>query len=353
MDKDSNSYVVVGLGDTHCDAEPESVYHSHYDESNRWAEIQHQEFRRNGEMWRTRCPRLLGASATLARDLGAAFLLQTGDVIQGDCDDAPTHRKMLGDCIGLLRKPYPAGLPFLTVLGNHDIRGKGAREVYLDFASEFIAREIAALPGAKPRRGGVAYPVFSFSFHGDLWIFCDFENNDLQPVIDAVESGGGARHVFLVTHGPFTTPDDGSFRWRLGGRREADGLRPRLYEALSRRHAIVISGHTHYTSYYRHSNSFGGFCEFTATSVWSRPELGEEGDVFTTVDGYGAFSMPKFEGERLEDFKSQLGFFRPGLREYYWSMAAGHFAIAISDTSVGVDFFAGDSVVATRHFEMI
>ena len=53
-ERPTSRYAVSILGDTHYDAEPESVYHSHYDETNKWAKIQHQEFVRNGEMWRTR-----------------------------------------------------------------------------------------------------------------------------------------------------------------------------------------------------------------------------------------------------------------------------------------------------------
>lgn len=71
-------YSVAVLGDTHYDAESESVYHSHYDESNKWAKVQHEEFRRNGGMWRERCPRLLEASAGLARGADTAFVLQLG-----------------------------------------------------------------------------------------------------------------------------------------------------------------------------------------------------------------------------------------------------------------------------------
>ena len=33
------AYTVAVLGDTHFDAAPESVYHSHYDESNRYAKV--------------------------------------------------------------------------------------------------------------------------------------------------------------------------------------------------------------------------------------------------------------------------------------------------------------------------
>jgi len=162
---DGGAYGVAILGDTHYDAEPESVYHSHYDESNRWAKVQHAEFRRNGEMWRGRCKRLLEASGRLAAERPTDFVLQLGDLVQGDCDDVPTHGRMLTDCMCLFRKAYPADLPFLTVLGNHDVRGKGARTAYLDFVEKTLSPE-AGVPAR--------YPAFSFRKGRDLWVFCDF-----------------------------------------------------------------------------------------------------------------------------------------------------------------------------------
>lgn len=335
-------YSVSILGDTHYDAEPESVYHSHYDESNKWAQVQHAEFRRNGEMWRTRCPGLLSASAELSRANDTRFVLQLGDIIQGDCDDVPTHKKMLDDCIKLLRAPYPKDIPFLTVIGNHDFRGNGARQAYMDFAEPFMAGEIAKLTGAADL-AATKYPVFSFRFEGDLWVFCDFETKDLQPIIDCIESGADARHVFLVTHGPFTTPDSGAFRWRLGGRKECAALRPKLYELLSRRRAIVLSGHTHTTAYYRHENEFGGFCEFTANSVWAKQELATGEPLYSSVEEYGAMNLARHQGEKLADFKSELEFFRPGLKEYFFSLAAGHYRLDVSDDAVKMMFYPGDA----------
>jgi hypothetical protein len=72
-------YSVALLGDTHYDTEPESVYHEHYDRSNRFAAIQLEEFKRNGEMWRSRNRLLVAASGRLSRRCGAAFMVQTGD----------------------------------------------------------------------------------------------------------------------------------------------------------------------------------------------------------------------------------------------------------------------------------
>ena len=334
-------YSVAVLGDTHYDAEPESVYHSHYDETNKWAKVQHEEFRRNGEMWRERCPRMLASSAALAHRFDTRFVLQLGDVIQGDCDDVPTHRKMLDDCIALLRAPYPAGLPFLTVMGNHDYRGKGARAAYLGFAEPFMSGEIARLDSRRPC--AAKYPAFSFRVGPDLWVFCDFETKDLQPIVDCIESDPDARHVILVTHGPFTASDVGSCSWRLGGRSYCDALRPKLYEVLSRRHAVVLSGHTHTTAFFRHENEFGGFCEYTANSVWARPEQATGEAVYSSVDEYGADCLSKNTGEKLAGCKAALDFFRPGLREYFFSRAAGHSRVDVADDAVTVMFYPGDA----------
>ena len=344
-------YSVAVLGDTHFDAEPESVYHSHYDESNKWAAVQHQEFRRNGEMWRERCRRLLASSAALAGAHPTRFVLQMGDIIQGDCDDAPTHRRMLDDCISMFRAAYPDGLPFLTVMGNHDVRGKGARQAYLDFAEPFMSREATRLAGAAAT---AKYPVFSFRFGPDRWVFCDFETKDLQPVIDAVESDDGARHVFLVTHGPFTISEERSFAWRLGGGVKCDALRPRLYEALSRRRAIVLSGHTHLTTFCRHENAFGGFSEFTANSVWKQ-ELATlaAGEAFCESPSlFGATAAGLLQGERLDRYKRELELFRPGVKEYFNSRAAGHFRLDVSDKDVIMLFYHGADMVPARRFTL-
>ena len=60
----------------------------------------------------------------------------------GAADSGIEHKKMLDDCIKLLRAPYPKDIPCLTVIGNHDFRGKGARQAYMDFAEPFASFNI-------------------------------------------------------------------------------------------------------------------------------------------------------------------------------------------------------------------
>lgn len=337
------AYTVAVLGDTHYDVAPESVYHSHYDESNRWAKVQHEEFRRNGEMWANRCRRMLAASGELAAREPTDFVLQLGDLIQGDCDDVATHKKMMADAVQFFRAAYPAKLPFLTVLGNHDVRGKGARAAYLDFAGTYMARELG-------RSAPVRYPVFSWRKGPDLWVFCDFEMEDLKPLMAAIEADPAARHVFVVTHGPFTPCESQSIKWRLGGQRSSDAARPALYELLSRRRAIVLSGHTHKTAFYRHENAFGGFGEFVFNSVWCEDELATAKAENEGAAEYGKWTRSLGEAKRLADFEAAAAPFRKGLTEHYHSLGAGHYRLAVAADRVTVAYYPGDARSAARSF---
>ncbi len=344
---DDARYAVAILGDTHYDTEPESVYHSHYDESNKWAKIQHEEFRRNGEMWRERCPALVNASAALARALPTKFILQLGDLVQGDCDDVPTHKKMLADCIAKLRARYPAELPFLTVMGNHDFRGKGARAAYMEFAETFLRDELGKLCGAPPR--AVRYPVIQFRVGPDAWIFCDFEMKNLDPVTEAVEAAADARHVFLVTHGPFTPSPASSFRWRLGGRSASDGTRDGLLRALSRRRAFVLAGHTHTTNFYHIENEHGAYSEAIVNSVWAKPELATAAPIHDSAEQYGCDEgIPQ---EKREDWRAATAAFKPGMKQYFYNRAAGHYRLGVSGKGVALAFYPGAAAKPAKIFK--
>ena len=89
-----SDYNVVILGDTHYDTEPASVFHSKYVDHNEKSNALHRsEFVRNGEMWRERCPKMLKRASKLVDD-DTKFILQMGDLIQGDCGDPEIHKKM-------------------------------------------------------------------------------------------------------------------------------------------------------------------------------------------------------------------------------------------------------------------
>ena len=355
-----SSYSVAVLGDTHFDQalEPEfiasydlttdvsvddmarytaqSTYHANWSNTESGAQTHFSEFLRNGDMWRERCPRLVAASAALAASKPTRFLLQVGDLVQGDCGKAAVHKQMLRDAVAAIRGGFPSGIPFLTVLGNHDVRGTGARNAYLNFAQSFMSTEITNLTGVTP--GTTAYPAYSFRLDDDLWVFCDFDTEDTGQICDVIDADPSARRVFLVTHGPFTASAVSSYAtWRLAGRNVTAAKRLALYKTLSRRHAIVLSGHTHLTDYYWHVNEYGGFSEMTVNSVWKSDDL--------------ATSVPSHD--MLDDYASSAAnFFKPGLKRYFHNSAAGHYRLNVSDDEVTMEFYPGAATTPGRIFTM-
>ena len=345
-------YAVAVLGDTHFDAAPDSVYHAAYDTSTSSGAYGIAEYRRSAEMWQERMPSLLAASSAVAGDGDppTCFVLQLGDIINGDCNDNAVHRKMLDDALAATRAPYAATLPFLSVLGNHDFRGSpNGRAIYFDWAEPLLSAQIGET---------CVYPLFSFRVGGDRWIFCDFERVSLFDVAAEIESDSEARYVFLVTHGPFTAcEDDNNWMWRLSAWRAKGGTGlgvPELFEAISRRRAIVLSGHTHTTAFYRNENQYGGYTEFTANSVWKSADLATAEPIagHDTPSAYGSWRIEAVSAENRAAYDADIAFFKAGLKEYFLGKGAGHFRLEVTDRAVKMLFYPGDATVPARVFDL-
>ena len=373
----TGNYSVAVLGDTHFDAAPDSLYHAAYDTSTSSGAYGISEYRRSAEMWQERMPSLLAASAQVAQggsvpapsgaDLPTRFVLQLGDIINGDCNDNAVHRQMLDDALAATRAPYDAAiggnasaggsggaalrpLPFLTVLGNHDFRGSpNGRAIYFDWAEPLLSAQIGE---------SCAYPLFSFRVGRDRWIFCDFERVSLFDVAAEVESDPDARYVFLVTHGPFTACESGNnWIWRLSAWRGKGGTGlgvPELFEAISRRRAIVLSGHTHYTAFYRNENQYGGYTEFTANSVWKSADLASAEPIpgHDKPSAYGTWRMEEVSAANRAAYDTDIALFKAGLKEYFLGKGAGHFRLEVTDRAVKMLFYPGDATVPARVFDL-
>ena len=365
-DAGRGSYAVAVLGDTHFDAAPDSLYHAALDTSTSSGAYSLTECRRNAEMWQERMPVMLAASAACCapalQSAGSTrFILQLGDIISGDCNDDAVHLQYLKDALAATRAPYaPAGgsggaaprpFPFLTVIGNHDFRGSpNGRKIYFELAEPLLSRELGE---------NVAYPLFSFAIDDDRWIFCDFERVNLLDLAAEVSAHPEARYVFLVTHGPFTPNQSGNnWIWRLSGWKGKGGSGPEgipaLFEAISRRRAIVLSGHTHYTSFYRNENEFGGYTEFTANSVWKSEDLAtvEPFPGHDTPSAFGTWRAGEVSAANKAAYDADIALFKQGLKEYYLGPGAGHFRLEVSDDRVLMHFYPGAASEPGRTFDL-
>lgn len=336
------SYSVVILGDTHFDTEPADVYHSCYNEQTEWLNrVQRQEFARNGEMWRERCPRMVARAARLI-DSDTKFVYQTGDLIQGDCGNPDVHKKMLCDVMDNF-KAQLGGLPFVTVTGNHDIRGTGAKQAYREFMPARMSAELGQ---------EVTSTTFSFKVGPDAFIVVDFNAGDIKKIRSCLKATEGARYTFVLSHGPVFPYDAPSARWFLLGKEKNDSLRRELRSELAARDAIVLCGHTHCIELADWFAPEGRITQMTMNSVWSSDGLAELKVNTDSAALYGERrkSMKNDNGKPVSDESALFDEYRPGLKRYLHAKGAGSFKLTVSPHGIYVDFYGGDSEEITRTF---
>ena len=348
---DEGTYSISILGDTHFDAAPQSVYHGKWKprHKNDWRDRQN-EFKRNQEMWATRVPRLIAAAAKTRRP-DTACLFQMGDLIQGDCSDFDTHLRFFKDAQAACSKGF-GDLPFLTVCGNHDIRGGG------DKAFDAYILPIASRVIGKP----VTSANFPFFKGPDAYLFIDFMRPDSGKIRSMLAESNGARHTFIVLHSTIA-PDDGwGPYWFLFGKPEDSELRRSLFSQLMRRRAIVLCGHIHRTQIRRWVRPEGELVEFSANSVWRPSEdtpkvLCDNPEQFGTyVKAHPSPMNEDHDGclqkRTVPELLALMEEYRPGLVQYRRLAAAGHYLLHVSDKHVDVDFYACDSLAPSERFSL-
>ena len=334
------SYSVPVLGDIHFDSPDPKFYHANYTHST--IETRYKahlaEHVRNSEMWKERLPRLVRASgACLRKD--AAFALQMGDFVQGDCGNAATHRRMLDDAFAFVKGAYGGNLPLVTVAGNHDIRGDmkgdGARETLEKWLPETMAKELGV-----PVKG----TTFSFRQGPDVFIVVDFNEPrpDFALLKRLLAESEDARYTFIVSHGP--TVPSGQIRWFLLGKKKRDKERRELRSLLARRNAIALGGHTHKLEFYDCAFTEGKITQFVFNSVWTKPELATAKVLGDGAEDYGCL--------RGAAAKELVGEYRPFVKDYLFAEAAGHYTLDVSDAGVSVAFYGGDATTPSRTFRL-
>ena len=362
------AYAVSVLGDLHYDTAPETVYHAKFAELFRAAgkhPLRFKEFERNAKMWAGPSRQILAASGKCAAG-DTAFVLQLGDLIQGDCNDFAVHRRMLDETATLVKGAYPTGLPLVTVCGNHDIREGGmgrnqaAKQPYVDFSLDFHRRELGSR-----LCGGMNATTFAFRQGPDLYVALDFNSAiDHVPLVKKILAANkDVRHTFVLSHGGVFPFDCWDCRWfYLGGVSEshkglkphqaADRLRREMRALLAARNAIVLCGHTHHLELKEAKFPEGTITEMTMNSVPCQskgPDFpGEPQVVREGVSAYGVTDWVKKNPAVAALFDE----YRPYMTRYYLANAAGHARLRVSDEGVWFDYYGRASVTPTKTFRL-
>ena len=348
--RDESSYSAVILGDTHYDAPDPEKYHAGYTDPNPTREANHRkEFVRNADMWEARCPALVKRAAALV-DGDTRFVLQMGDLIQGDTATAAVHAAFLADTFDLLKQGVAPGLPFVTVAGNHDLRGNDdavATKAYADYMPARLTKELGR---------EITDTNFRFSVGDDAYLVLDFTHPDVARIERLFQETQGARHTFVVVHSPVFPYDSASYWWwfLLGSRddRRADERR-RIRRLMASREVVVLCGHTHKTELLDWYGDGGRITQMTRSSVWAKEAQGAWTEKVSSPEGYGS-QMLKGHPELGEPGPVQDIFdeYRPGVRRYSWADAAGSYKLLVGPEDIFVDFYAGSSTLLSHRFQL-
>lgn len=343
-----DGYSVVMLGDTHYDAAPVDKYHTGYSDPNPVREKAHRdEFQRNWDMWSDRCPRLVKRASRLVDD-STRLQIQVGDLIQGDCGDMNTHARMLDDAFTMLKTSLCPSVPLVTVIGNHDARGRDDREAYAAYTGYMPARMSEEL-GQE-----ISKTTFSFMIGKDAYIVIDFTHPDDAEVEKALRETEGARYTFVVVHAPVLPYDSLKYyNWIYHGREATPDARLHFRELFARRNVIVLCGHSHTTELADWYGDGGRITQMTMSSVWKSAGAGKYTVNAEGPDEYGALRIKAAAKAGTEVKPESIAWFdgyRAGLKTYIHSNAAGSYRMNVSDKGVTVDFYVGDSETVSETF---
>ena len=340
-----DKYSVVILGDTHYDVKDPEVYHAGYHLANTERENNHRkEFKRNGEMWEQRCPALVKRAACLVDD-DTRFVLQMGDLVQGDTASAEIHKRFLDDAMAVLKAGVAPHLPLVTVAGNHDLRGNDdavITQAYYDYMPARLSRELGR---------EITGTDFLFNVGEDAYIVVNFGKTTIDKVEKLFDASKGARHTFVVVHSPVFPYDSAKYWWWIlfGDREDSRAEERRCARRLmASRNAVVLCGHTHRTELMDWYGDGGRITQMTMSSVWAKEEQGAYQVLASGADAYG--SLSKFENEAAA--KALFDEYRPGILRYSHANAAGSYKLFVEDHDIYVDFYAGDSPRLSERFHL-
>lgn len=330
-ERSGDSYRLIVLGDTHFDA-PYEVYHTKFHESNpKLRRIYQAEFARNEVLWRSRGPRLLKAAAShINADTRA--VIQLGDLVQGDCGDPEIHKKMLLDTLKAFQKEFK-NVPFLTVSGNHDVRGPGAKKAYDEVIPQYHSRLLGQ---------NFAKTTFYFMFGQDLYVFVDFNAPDYEIVFEAFRKHAGARYKFVVSHGAVIPTKSFSPRWFLAG--DSDNIRWNLRQLFMENDVMVLTGHVHALEVLDCVSDQGRITQLMANSVWNNEKQTAPAVQYTTPAGY-------YKGV-WESVRGLFAEYKDTVKSCWRADGAGYFVLDITPECIKASGYHGDSVTPFKVWEL-
>lgn len=286
----AESYHVLILGDLHYNrpgcqgGEPEN------ESQKRWRKL-------SLDMWSGRSQALLKDAARRLEQGDFPLVLQTGDLIQGDCITAARQSAMSRDAIQTVKQYTGANRRFLPVVGNHDLllQDSASRTPEYDeqgrcvraFAGEYEPVREVLLPFAAEEAGLKTVPEdanYAVRHGRDLFLFVDPFRGGMKEFIErTLEAVPDTRYVFVVSHLALLPcdPDRALVRWLMPDPAETAAL-------LASRNAVVLTGHTHWFHFVRYRHPEGIITQLAVSSIGTNWPL--SAPLHCAMKNYGEYS---------------------------------------------------------------
>ena len=249
-------YRVTVLGDIHFDGK---AYHI----TGAVTSNQNRERNRNIGMWEDGSSDALLAAASQQSCKDTPFVIQLGDLIQGDCDNAELQDKAFYDAVARLKQHFP-GRKMLSLVGNHDVRGLADAP---ESADRVFVPLMKAELGVPVEMDGTNYAL---RYGKDLYIFYDYTKRSAGEFVKKMLAGNGdARHIFFLTHLPLFPCSAGNPGWVIPHFEE-------LIPLFIRHKVIVLCAHTHFFGYIRYRGEGWNIPQLTVVSMGYQWEPGRK-----------------------------------------------------------------------------
>ncbi|MBO5900067.1 MAG: metallophosphoesterase [Lentisphaeria bacterium] len=228
----ASEYKFTALGDTHYDG---AQYHT----SPPAKSYQKRERQRNYSMWSDGRSDAVLAAAAKKTTPEMRFVVQLGDLTQGDCDTSGLFEKMFADAFAKIKSHFPDN-KLLIVKGNHDVRQLNVEGKSNGPAAKALLPLIAKELGRKSIAGN--YMVMQDK---DLHLFLD---NYVAPQVtvnfvkECLKDNPDTRYLFLYMHYPLLFSSPSNHPYITGDYKELTPL-------LAARNVIVFCGHTHMNTF--------------------------------------------------------------------------------------------------------
>ena len=218
------SYHALVLGDLHYNrpgcqgGEPEN------ESQKRWRKL-------SLDMWSGKSRSLLKDAAGRLERGDFPLVLQTGDLIQGDCIDSARQSGMFRDAIQTVKQYTGAERRFLPVVGNHDLllQDSASRTPGYDgqgrcvrpFSGEYEAVRDVLMPFIAEEAGLETVPEdanYAVRQGPDLFLFVDPFRAGMKEFIErTLDAVPDTRYVFAVSHLALLPcdPDRALVRWLM------------------------------------------------------------------------------------------------------------------------------------------